>query len=105
MSISFFDLAKMTRAERDQLLKRTEADLSSYEEKVKPIIAAVQAEGDEALARFARQFDKAPVQADAIAATAEDFARAEKTLDTDVREALAFMAGSIRKFHEDQKPG
>jgi len=104
MKISFHDLSKMTRVERDRLLRRTEADLSAFEDKVRPIIEAVRVEGDEALARFAREFDKAPVQAAAIAATAADFARAEKTLDPRVREALAFMAVSIRKFHEDQKP-
>ena len=64
MTISFYDLSKMTRTARDQLLKRTEADLSEYEEKVKPIILAVRHEGDAAVARFARQFDKAPVEAD-----------------------------------------
>lgn len=104
MSISFYDLSQMTRTARDQLLKRSEADLSEFEEKVKPIIWAVRHEGDEAVARFARQFDKAPVEADALAATEADFARAEKTLDARVKEALEFMAGSIAKFHEDQKP-
>lgn len=104
MTISFHDLSKMTRTARDQLLKRAEADLSEFEEKVKPIVFAVKHEGDEAVARFARQFDKAPVEADALAATEADFARAERTLDPTVRAALEFMAGSIRKFHEDQKP-
>jgi histidinol dehydrogenase len=104
MTIRLHDLSKMTRAERDALLKRTEADLSSYEEKVKPIIEAVRTEGDAAIARFAQAFDKAPVNADEIAATEEDFAHAEKTLDPKVREALEFMAVSIRRFHEDQKP-
>ncbi len=104
MTISFHDLSKMSRDERDRLLKRTEGDLSTYEEKVKPIIEAVRLEGDEALARFARTFDKAPVTADAIAATEEDFERAEQTLDPKVKEAMDFMAGSIRRFHEDQKP-
>jgi histidinol dehydrogenase len=104
MTISFYDLSKMTRTERDRLLTRTEGDLSSYEEKVKPIIEAVRTEGDAALARFARQFDKAPVEANEIAATEADFDMAEKTLDPKVREALDFMAGSIRRFHEDQKP-
>ncbi len=79
--ISIHDLSKLSRAERDRLLQRTESDLSEFEEKVKPIIAAVRAEGDAALARFARQFDKAPVEAHAIAATEADFRRAEKTLD------------------------
>lgn len=104
MPISFHDLSKMTRTARDQLLKRTEADLSTYEEKVKPIIWAVRHEGDEAVARYARQFDKAPVEANAIAATEEDFTRAGKTLDPKVREALAFMTENIRTFHEAQKP-
>ncbi|HRX37451.1 MAG TPA: histidinol dehydrogenase [Aestuariivirga sp.] len=104
MTISFHDLSKMTRDERGALLKRTESDLTSYEEKVKPIIEAVRKEGDEALARFARDFDKAPVQAGEIAATDADFERAEKTLDPKVREALEFAAASIRRFHEDQKP-
>ena len=104
MTISFHDLSKMTRVARDQLLKRSESDLSDFEEKVKPIIWAVRHEGDAALARFARQFDKAPVEANALAATEEDFARAEKTLDPSVREALSFMAGSITRFHQDQKP-
>lgn len=102
--ISIHDLSKLARAERDRLLQRTESDLSGFEEKVKPIIEAVRTEGDAALARFARQFDKAPVDAHAIAATAADFARAEKTLDSRVREALEFAAVSIRRFHEDQKP-
>ena len=104
MTISFHDLSIMTREARDGLLQRTEADLSSYEDKVRPIIEAVRLEGDKALARFARDFDKAPVKAGEIAATPDDFARAEKTLDPKVREALEFAAASIRRFHKDQKP-
>ncbi|MCB1377332.1 MAG: histidinol dehydrogenase [Alphaproteobacteria bacterium] len=103
-AISFHELAKMSAAERNRLLQRTEADLSSYEAKVKPIIEAVRLEGDVALARFAREFDKSPVEADEIAATAADFDAAEQSLDPSVRESLAFAASSIRKFHQDQKP-
>ena len=98
MTISFFDLPTMTRSERDALLKRTESDLSAYEDKVKPIIEAVRTEGDAALSRFAKAFDKAPVEPHEIAATEADFDLAEKTLDPQVREAI------IRRFHEDQKP-
>ena len=104
MTISFHDLSKMTPEARNRLLQRTESDLAPYEEKVKPIIAAVRKEGDVALSRFARQFDKSPVEPHEIAATEADFDRAEKTLDPRVREAMEFMAGSIRRFHQDQKP-
>jgi histidinol dehydrogenase len=101
---NFIELAKLSAGERAALMRRAESDLSGFEEKVRPIIEAVKNQGDEALARFAREFDKAKVDASAIAATPEDFARAEKTLAADVREAIGFAAESIRKFHEDQMP-
>jgi histidinol dehydrogenase len=102
--INFIELAKLTPEARQRLLTRSEADLGPYEEKVRPIIDAVRTEGDVALARFAREFDKSSVDANAIAATDADFAVAEETLDAKVREAMAFAAQSIRRFHVDQKP-
>lgn len=104
MKINFHELSKLSSAQRASLLTRVETDLSSFEEKVKPIIAAVRAEGDVALARFARDFDKAPVMANEIAATEADFAAAEKSLDPQVRAAMEFAAANIRKFHQDQMP-
>jgi histidinol dehydrogenase len=103
-AVNFHELAKLSPGERQKLLQRTEADLSSYEEKVRAIIDAVRREGDEALARFARDFDKAPVKASEIKASEEDFERAEKTLAGDVKAAMDYAAIQIRKFHEDQKP-
>ncbi len=97
-------LAELSAAQRQALLTRTETDLAIFTEKVKPIMQAVREEGDEALARFARQFDKAPVDANAIAATTEDFGRAEKTLDPAMHEAMAFAAESITRFHGAQMP-
>ena len=102
--INFHELAKLTPAQRTKLQQRTETDLSSFEAKVRPIIDAVREDGDEALARFARDFDKASVNANEIAATEADFAAAEKSLDPKVREAMEFSALSIRKFHQDQMP-
>ena len=104
MKINFHELAKLSPGQRSALLTRVETDLSSFEEKVKPIIAAVKSEGDAALARFAREFDKAPVESNAIAATEADFAAAEKSLEPQVRAAMEFAAANIRKFHQDQMP-
>ena len=105
MAINFHELSKLSPAQRLRLLQRVETDLSVFEDKVRPLIAAVRAEGDDALARFARDFDKAPVKASEIAATEADFAAAEKSLEPAVREALEFAARNIRKFHRDQMPG
>lgn len=103
-SANFHVLAKLSAGQRRVLLTRTETNLSGYIEKVKPIIEVVRREGDQALARFAQQFDKAPVRADAIAATADDFSRAENTLAPKMREAMEFAAESIRLFHAAQMP-
>jgi histidinol dehydrogenase len=102
--INYLTLSDLTGAERTTLLKRTESDLGPFLEKVMPIVEAVRMEGDKALSRFAEQFDNASVDANAIAATPEDFDRAHAELKADVREAIAFAAVNIRKFHELQKP-
>jgi histidinol dehydrogenase len=102
--VNLHDLSKLTIEQRHRLLQRTETDLSGYEQKVRDIIAAVRTEGDEALARYARDFDKSPVKAADIAATEADFDRAEKRLEPDVRAAMEFAAESIRRFHKDQMP-
>ena len=56
--INFHELATLTAQQRAKLQQRTETDLTAFEAKVRPIIDAVRTEGDEALARFARDFDK-----------------------------------------------
>lgn len=102
--INFHDLSKLSAERRQSLLRRTEADLSEFESKVVPIIEAVRAEGDAALARFAQVYDRAPVAQDAIAATPDDFAAAHRSLAGDVKDAIAFAAQAIRKFHQAQMP-
>ena len=102
--ISLHDLSKLDAAGRAQLLKRSEASIAPILDKVRPIIEAVKNEGDVALARFAREFDKSPVNPDSIAATPKDFDDALVRLDQEVLKALEFAVESIRKFHTDQKP-
>lgn len=97
-------LGEMSAGARAALLTRVEADLAPYEAKVRPIMEAVRAEGDAALARFGREFDRAPVDPGRIAASEGDFAAAEAALPPAVREAMAFAADRIRRFHEAQMP-
>ena len=103
-SVSFYDLSKISSQERKSLLARTEEDLTEFIEKVKPIIQAVRDDGDQALARFARDFDKSPVQEDAIKCTPAEFDDAVRDFDPKVTEAIRFAAESIRLFHQQQMP-
>jgi histidinol dehydrogenase len=101
---NFHVLAELSVAQRDTLLRRTEADLSDYIAKVTPIVEAVRTEGDAALARFAQKFDHATVAPHAIAATEADFDRADRNIAAAMRETLAFSAAAIRRFHTAQLP-
>lgn len=103
-TISFHILADLEPDRRAALLERAETDLSAYLEKVDPIIKAVRSEGDVALSRFAKAFDKSPVEPDAIAATPADFDAAFAALDPRMIEVLEFAVDNVRRFHQAQMP-
>lgn len=103
--ISYYSLDQLSPEQRARLMIRTEADLSDFIKKVKPIIENVRKKGDAALAFYARKFDQAPVRADQIKCRPREFAAAEKGFDPILLAAIGFAAESVSRFHEDQKPG
>jgi histidinol dehydrogenase len=86
------------------LFQRTEADLSSFLERVQPILDAVRREGDTALLRFARELDKVEAADMTIRAGEDEFEAAFRRIDPTVRQAIDHAIGNIRRFHEAQKP-
>lgn len=102
--VALYRLDTMSDTERAQLLKRAEDDLSEFLGKVDPIIEAVRVEGDEALARFAREYDNSALDADSIAATRSDFDCAFDELDSEMIGVLEYAADNIRRFHQQQMP-
>jgi len=101
---NFHDLARLTPDHRMALMKRADSDIGPFLDKVRPILAAVKAEGDRALSRFEREFDKADIPPDRLLVTEAEFDAAFKALDPDVREAIEFAVKAIRSFHEEQLP-
>ena len=102
--VSFHELAKLDDAARAALLRRSETDLSSFTEKVVPIVEAVRSEGDAALLRFGRELDRADLKEGSLKATEAEFDRAFDLVDREVVEAIRFGIENIRHFHEEQKP-
>ncbi len=100
----FHQLERLGAAERAKLLLRSETDLAGFIDKVRPIIEAVRQEGDEALARFGREIDRADVRAGALKASEAEFEAAFGSVDAPVIEAIRFAVGNIRVFHEEQRP-
>ena len=103
-TVSLHELDKLGPDERGALLVRPEHDLGPVIERVRPIVEAVRIEGDAALARFAREFDHAPLEPDDVKASEADFDAAFAALDRPVIEAITFAVDNIRRFHEAQKP-
>lgn len=103
-SISFHDLAQAGAAARAGLLRRAESDLTPFLAQVEPIIAAVRAEGDAAIVRFARDIDRVEIDPAHLAARPADFDRAFAQVDREVIEAIEYAVENIRHFHEEQKP-
>ena len=102
--IALHELAQLDDEGRQTLLRRTEDDLSEFLANVDPIIEAVRLEGDAALARFANEFDGAPVSADQLAASEADFEHAFDTLDPEFIRVLEYSADNIRRYHQAQMP-
>ena len=103
-TINLHDLATLDAGARERLLRRAEGDLSRFLDGARPIIEAVAQDGDAALSRFAKEYDRAPVEADAIAATPGDFNRAFDALGPEMIGVLEAAIDNVRRFHEAQMP-
>jgi histidinol dehydrogenase len=68
------------------------------------VLAAVRAEGLEALLRFAREFDKIELTEATIRVSQEEIEAGAAACAPRVHEAIAFAAARIRAYHERQRP-
>jgi histidinol dehydrogenase len=102
-SANLHDLAVLSSQQRQALLERTETDLSTFIAKVAPIVEAVRKNGDDALVRFAQQFDKATITATSIAATEAEIEAAQSKIPSTLQDAMQVAATNIRLFHDEQR--
>lgn len=103
-TVTITEYEGLSPAERARLLQRAEHDLSDIMDRVQAIVGAVRDEGDEALARFGREFDRAAVTPASLAATPEEFERAFASIEPELLAAIEYAVANIRRFHEAQKP-
>jgi histidinol dehydrogenase len=103
-NLSRFVLANLQPEARAQLFLRAEADLGGYLDKVRPIIDAVRERGDEALSRFAQQFDGAPVPASGIRVGEEEIERGCARVPVDLAKAILYARDNILAYHSTQLP-
>ncbi len=102
MNINLYRWSTTDEATKAKLLRRSESDIREVSTVVSPIVEAVRNEGDAALIRYAKTFDKADIAPGALKVTEEEFARARSHIDPDVKKAITICAGNVRRFHEAQ---
>jgi len=97
-------LDRLAAGEREALVRRGVIDLADYLDRARPIVEAVRAEGDAALVRFARDFDKVEMTADDLRVSEADIDAAYDDVPADVVAAIREAASNIALVHERQKP-
>jgi histidinol dehydrogenase len=83
------------------LLQRPVMDTSALEKKVNDILQEVRSGGDQAIKKFAAEFDKVTLEDIRVPATA--FAAAEATLEPALKAAIQQAAKNITTFHRAQQ--
>lgn len=87
----------------EALLQRPTLEFEEIEKRVRPVMEAVEATGDEALKEFTRQFDG--VSLDQFAVTAEELEAAVALVPADLQEAIKIAKANIETFHRAQQSG
>jgi histidinol dehydrogenase len=94
----------LSEADRVRLLRRSGQDISAVLPVVQAILDDVREHGDEALRRYAKQFDKADLSSASLRVSPAEFDAAEKLLTAEVKQALQFCIENVRKAHLPQRP-
>jgi histidinol dehydrogenase len=84
-----------------ELLRRPVMDLGQIEPRVKPVLEAVQAQGDAAVRTFTQQFDGA--EFDDLRVPAAYFDEAEAEVSEALKQAIQTAKTNIERFHARQK--
>ncbi len=88
-------------SEWDALCKRPTLPLANLEGKVQSILDAVKEEGDDALRRFAKEFDSVAIND--LRISKQEIEEASQIVPAELKQAIALAAENIRKFHSSQQ--
>jgi histidinol dehydrogenase len=85
----------------EQWQERRRSDLAGVSAAVAAIVEGVRKDGDEALYRFTKEFDR--IDLEDLAVTPEEFEGAYEEVEDSLIESLAEAEAHIRRFHELQR--
>ncbi|MBK6832759.1 MAG: histidinol dehydrogenase [Bacteroidetes bacterium] len=83
------------------ILKRPTIDTTSLETTVQSVLLDIKANGQSAVKKYTLQFDK--VDLENILVSNDEFAVAEKSISTELKQAIQLAKSNIETFHSAQK--
>ncbi|MCD6120912.1 MAG: histidinol dehydrogenase [Spirochaetales bacterium] len=104
MKINIYEWEKINSELRSRLLKRSELNIDSISASVSEILKNVRQNGDSALIKYAKIFDRVNLYGRPLAVTAAEFKEAEESLGREVKQAIAHAIRNVEKFHREQLP-
>jgi histidinol dehydrogenase len=84
----------------EKILQRPSIESSSLDSLVREVFQKVTNEGDKALFKYTKKFDKVDLQS--LEVTKEEFLEAEKIVSEDLKKAILIAKNNIQKFHKNQ---
>ena len=96
-------LKELNRREYEKILRRSRIKIDEVMKVVIPIIKEVEKEGDKAVLRWTRKFDKVDLKNEEIFVKEEKIKEAYKRIKPDVLKALRRMEKQLKDFHIQQK--
>ncbi|MGZ9187284.1 MAG: histidinol dehydrogenase [Candidatus Binatia bacterium] len=102
--VNRYTFEQMSPDEIRSLCSRSETDISTIREVVRPIIADVRNAGDPALVEYTERFDGVDISGRSLEVSAGEIEAASEALPVSIRSALEFAAKHIRSFHKAQMP-
>jgi len=102
MQVNYYDLGRMSVAERRQLHRRGALDLSQLVAQVAPLVQEVRTRGDAAVRELTKRFDRADMDPSSFRVPLDGLDEAVAQIPADLREAMETSIANIRKFHERQ---
>ncbi len=96
------ELNKLSKEERNRLLKRPAIDMDKTSEIVRPILADIKSRGSAAVNEYARKLDK--YENESLIVSDQEYEEAEQILSDKTKQAIETAAENISAFHEKQLP-
>ena len=100
--MKIYNYNRSNRREIERLFKRPSIDNNSIYKIVEPIISDVKRNGDNAVIRYARKYDR--FTGKSIKVSKKELSDAGKNISSELKEAIGLSIRNIEKFHMKQFP-